>query len=209
MWLSRSFVCFAVVACSSTVALAQTAGSGPFTEYVRDKMEKFPSDGTKSFMSLPDAINDFSSATTFLKVTEGMTPGVAYPIKLSTWTIPFTFGRLDKDKAGDWRIGANLAIGAGYIWVHGRGVLNEANESIDVEPHFIYGFAGNFGATNSVDGTSGVTTSLSLGGIVGFRSFAAMVGYDILTESVVLGISQHVDVFSLAKDSYRLIRFGP
>jgi hypothetical protein len=119
-------------------------------------------------------------------------PGETGDVFLLTSNLPVSFSRLEKDADGNWRVGANMSLGAsyGFMVAKGRGLQDG---SIEFDPQFYVGVTGNLGLSQDLE-ESGVKESLMIGGVIGFSDFNALIGYDILVDTPVFGIGTRVNV---------------
>ena len=112
------------------------------------------------------------------------------PKHASMWTstLPVTFSRLERAN-GDWRLGANMAVGGSYIYVTGK-ATPQVDGSYRLDPQFMFGPVANIGITpgdsGKLDGT------LLVGLTMGFSSFAILGGYDLLLSRPVIGVGVQI-----------------
>ncbi|HLP51398.1 MAG TPA: hypothetical protein VK154_10970 [Chitinophagales bacterium] len=125
-------------------------------------------------------------------------------IVLLTPSFPVSFGRLEQDNAGNWRIGAQLTLGASYYLVVGKAFLND-NGTTQVEPYFSIGAHIDGGLSQNTE-TAGVVGNLNVGGSVGFYKYInVLFAYDVLNKTPVFGLGGRVDLFSFTHGSGSII----
>ncbi len=182
-------------------ASAQIGGSEPLIKYAESQASKvfeYNSDETAQLWS-------FSEALDFLGDNNGIEAGSLLGIKLRTWSVPITLVRLDFNESGNSFIAPALSVGIGYAWISGVTIIDATSESLRIEPQTSIGIATSFGAVNGVDG---ITVSITVSGVIGFNSLNMSLGYDLITETAVLGVGFRIDVFSLSRNSYRISKLS-
>ncbi len=147
-------------------------------------------------------INTFSEYTSRIvgeRQREYTPIGVPGDIRFRTASLPISFYRLETDSAGNWKIGTTISLGGSYIWGWGNGTLN-SDSSITTEPQFFLGFTGNFGVVQDKNNVAKLAPSLTLGGILGFSTFAVMLGEDVLNKTPIIGVAYNISGFPLLKN---------
>ena len=181
-------------------SFAQIGGSAPFIKYAQRQARKVPDYGSDWAVELWS----FSDAMEFLERYKGIEAGSILPIRISTWTVPVTLVRLEKDGFGNFFIAPTISLGIGYVWINGASLIDAKSESIRIQPQSTIGIAASFGGVN---GATGLEGSFTVSGVIGLNSMSMSLGYDILTETAVLGVGFHVNIFGLSSNKYRISRF--
>lgn len=136
--------------------------------------------------------------------TDRIGPGETADVWLFTPSLPVSFSRLEQNDAGDWRVGANVAIGASYVFMLGKGTGLE-DGSVRVDPAFFIGLTGNFGVAQDPDEDGAISESFMLGGVLGFSGLSVIAGRDILAKTPILGVGGRIDLLTLT-DKGSIIR---
>jgi len=134
-------------------------------------------------------------------------PGVSIaantPKHASLWTstLPTTFSRLEKVD-GNWRLGANMAIGGSYVFVTGK-ATPQVDGSYRLDPQFMIGPVANIGITPGSDGK--LDGTLLVGGTIGFSAFAILGGYDLLLSRPVIGVGVQIQSLTFTESLTKLV----
>lgn len=128
--------------------------------------------------------------------------GKSTDVWLLTPTLPVTFSRLVKQD-GEWSVGANITIGGSYVFMLGKGT-GLSDGSISINPAFFIGITGNIGVVQDFK-KNGIESSFMLGGVVGFSKVSALIGYDLLLDTPIIGIGTQIDLLTIT-DKLTIIR---
>ena len=127
-------------------------------------------------------------STDFREAEELTSPS---PVSLQGFALQLTFTQLTKADEG-WKLGNLFAVGESYLWTWGNGKFNP-DSSITVESKLSLGFGFNFGIVPDINGV--LVGALPIGGIAQYSSYGVFLGYDILGEVPMIGISYKIPNF--------------
>jgi hypothetical protein len=196
----KNIISIVVAMLSIIVSLSGQTYSKKIINKTKEKqIAKFKSDSliTKSWNI--SMFSEYRNQIIGEKKREYAPVGVPGDISFRTSGLPISFSRLETDSAGNWKIGQNISLGGSYIWGWGNGTLNP-DSSITTEQHFFFGFTGNFGVVQDKNNSTKLSPSITLGGIIGFSSFAVMLGTDVLNKTPIIGIAYNISGFPLLKN---------
>ena len=118
----------------------------------------------------------------------------AQNIYLFTPSVPFSFGRIQKNQTGNWQVSPQASTGITYSFVIGSG--HKSGDLVQVEPWFTIGGYIDAGVAQSTQ-TANAVGSFNVGGVIGFYKYInILLGYDILNSTPIYGIGARVDIFS-------------
>ncbi len=126
------------------------------------------------------------------------------PILLLTPSFPLSFSRLEQDSSRTWRIGPQVALGASYRFVFGKGYKN-VNETVQVEPYFMLGITVDGGFSQNLQ-ASGIVGNFNTGGVLRiYKYFNFLFSYDVVTQRPAFGVRARVDLFTFTQSGGSII----
>ena len=106
---------------------------------------------------------------------------------IRTPALQLTFTQVEKID-GAWKLTTPIYIGYSYIFSYANGVVHQ-DSSITVENKFFFGAGANFGVKPDLENGGELIGSVPVGAIVGYSRYGAFVGYDVINNKPMLGVS--------------------
>lgn len=123
-----------------------------------------------------------------LKLRENNLSGdYSVDMTIRTPALQLTFTQVEKID-GAWKLTTPIYVGYSYIFSYANGVVHQ-DSSITVENKFFFGAGANFGIKPDLENGGELIGSVPLGAIVGYSRYGAFVGYDIINNKPMLGVS--------------------
>ena len=123
-----------------------------------------------------------------LKLRDG-TSEDSYSIAMTMRTpaLQLTFTQVEKFN-GTWKLTTPIYVGYSYIYSYANGVVHQ-DSSITVESKFFFGAGANFGVKPDLLNGGELIGSVPIGAIVGYSRYGAFIGYDVINNQTMLGVS--------------------
>lgn len=106
---------------------------------------------------------------------------------MRTPALQLTFTQVEKVN-GAWKLTTPIYVGYSYIFSYANGVVHQ-DSSITVENKFFFGAGANFGVKPDLLNGGELIGSVPIGAIVGYSRYGAFVGYDVINNQTMLGVS--------------------
>jgi hypothetical protein len=106
---------------------------------------------------------------------------------IRTPALQLTFTQVEKIN-GDWKLTTPIYVGYSYIFSYANGVVHQ-DSSITVENHFFFGAGANFGVKPDLENGGALVGSVPVGAIVGYSRYGGFIGYDVINNKPMLGVS--------------------
>jgi len=109
------------------------------------------------------------------------------PMTLRTPALQLTFTQVEKID-GAWKLTTPIYIGYSYIFSYANGIVHQ-DSSITIESKFFFGGGVNFGVTPDLANGGELIGSVPVGAVVGYSRYGGFIGYDIINNKPILGVS--------------------
>ena len=106
---------------------------------------------------------------------------------IRTPALQLTFTQVEKID-GNWKLTTPIYVGYSYIFSYANGVVHQ-DSSITVENKFFFGAGANFGVKPDLENGGALVGSVPVGAIVGYSRYGAFVGFDVINNKPMLGVS--------------------
>jgi hypothetical protein len=106
---------------------------------------------------------------------------------MRTPALQLTFTQVEKFN-GAWKLTTPIYVGYSYIFSYANGVVHQ-DSSITIENKFFFGAGANFGVKPDLLNGGELIGSVPIGAIVGYSRYGAFVGYDVINNQTMLGVS--------------------
>lgn len=115
------------------------------------------------------------------------TTDASVSMTMRTPALQLTFTQVEKID-GDWKLTMPIYVGYSYIFSYANGVIHQ-DSSITIENKFFFGGGINFGVTPDAQNGGQLIGSVPVGAIVGYSRYGGFIGYDIINNKPMLGVS--------------------